>query len=296
MSLPPEGPDTSSAPGRSWRLVDRSIDLLATKIMGIVNVTPDSFSDGGAFLDPGRAAAHAELLVDRGASLIDVGGESTRPGAPEVSSREEAQRVIPVLREIGRRVSVPISIDTTKAAVARAALDAGATIVNDVSGMRLDPKMPRLVAASGAGVVLMHMRGRPRTMQSRTDYEDVVKDVLYELSSMVESAIEAGVEASRIVVDPGIGFAKTAAQSLLLLKRLDVLATLGRPILVGPSRKSFIGAVTGAPVENRLSGTIASVVAAVLGGARIVRVHDVPEAVQASAVADAIRTACDVST
>ena len=254
-------------------------------------MTPDSFSDGGSFFSLDTALERAEELVRQGAAVIDVGGESTRPGAREVPIEEELERVIPVVRALASRLSVPISIDTTKSEVARAALSVGASIVNDISGMMADPAMAELLASSGAGLVLMHMRGDPRTMQTRTEYQDLLSEVSVELANMVERAIRAGVDPEKIAVDPGIGFAKTAEHSLLLLRRIDVLLELGYPVLVGPSRKSFIGATCGAPVGERLPGTIAALTAAVLGGARIVRVHDVAEAAQAVAVADAIRNA-----
>ncbi len=273
----------------------RQLLLDRTCVMGILNVTPDSFSDGGAFLDEGRALARAEEMIDSGAGVIDVGGESTRPGAPEVTLEEEMRRVIPVVQAISRRMRIPISVDTTKAAVAEAALDAGAAVVNDVSGLSFDPDMPDTVARHGAGVVVMHIRGTPKTMQSHVDYTNLIGDISSELASRLDSAVRMGIEAERVVLDPGIGFAKTAEQSLLLLQRLSRLEELGRPILIGPSRKSFIGAVTGAVVGDRVPGTIAAVVAAVLAGARIVRVHDVRETVQAVSIADAIRLAGNAS-
>jgi dihydropteroate synthase len=258
-------------------------------IMGIVNATPDSFSDGGRYLALEEAVACAERMASAGADLIDLGGESTRPGAPPVGSDEELRRVIPVVERLrARAFPLPISVDTSKGAVARAALAAGAELINDVRAGD-DPELLRAVAEAGAPVILMHSRGPSSDMQGRATYGDVVAEVVAELRLAMERAMAAGVALERIILDPGIGFAKTAAQSLELLRRLDALRALGRPLLVGPSRKSFIGAVTGAPVEARLPGTLAAVAACVLAGVELVRVHDVPEARQAADVAAAIR-------
>jgi dihydropteroate synthase len=258
-------------------------------IMGIVNATPDSFSDGGRYLALADAVAGAERMAEEGADVVDLGGESTRPGAPEVPVEEEIRRIVPVVERLrARGFPLPISVDTSKGAVARAALAAGADLVNDVRAGD-DPALLAAVAAAGARLVLMHSRGPSVDMQTRTQYGDVVADVVAELRAAVARAEAAGVAPGRIVVDPGLGFAKTAAQNLSLLRRLDALRALGRPLLVGPSRKSFIGAVTGAPVEARLPGTLAAVAACVLAGVAIVRVHDVPEARQAADVAAAIR-------
>jgi len=262
-------------------------------VMGIVNVTPDSFSDGGRYLDPGSAVAHGEALAEAGAAILDVGGESTRPGADAVSAEDEIARVVPVVLGLAK-TGVPVSIDTTKADVARAAIEAGAVMVNDVSGLTADPALARVVAEAGVALVVMHMRGDPRTMQAQTDYDDLEGEVIEGLAASLGRAVEAGIVAERIVVDPGIGFAKTAEQNLVLLGRVGALSVLGRPILVGPSRKSFIGHLTGAPADTRLPGTLAAVCAAVTSGAHIVRVHDVAETVQALAVTDAIRTARDL--
>jgi dihydropteroate synthase len=258
-------------------------------VVGVLNVTPDSFSDGGRFLDPGAAVDHALRMVSEGADLVDVGGESTRPGAAPVPEEEELARVIPVLRALARsRFPVPVSIDTSRAAVARAAFDAGAALVNDVRALA-DPEMARVVAASGAPVVLMHMRGTPADMRERATYRDLVGEVRAELAAAMARAEAAGVARDQIVLDPGIGFAKTAGQSVEILARLPELLSLGRPILVGPSRKSFIGALTGAPPEERLPGTLAAVAAAVLAGATFIRVHDVAASRQAVQVASALR-------
>jgi dihydropteroate synthase len=259
-------------------------------VVGVLNVTPDSFSDGGRFLDPGAAVEHALRLAAEGADLVDVGGESTRPGAPEVSEAEELRRVIPVIeRLVATRFPVPISVDTSKPGVARAALDAGAALVNDVRALG-DPETARAVAVSGAPVVLMHMRGTPRDMRERARYADLIGEIRAELSAAMDRAIAAGVREDRIILDPGVGFAKTAEQSMVVLARLPALLSLGRPLLVGPSRKSFIGAITGAPPEDRLAGTLAAVTAAVLGGATFVRVHDVAASRQAARVAAALRS------
>jgi dihydropteroate synthase len=274
--------------GPSIRIGGREFAPPGVFIVGVLNVTPDSFFDGGRYLDPGALLDLLRLAAE-GADLIDVGGESTRPGAPEVSEEEELRRVIPVLERLAASgFPVPVSIDTSKPAVARAALGAGAAMVNDVRALA-DRELARVVAGSGAAVVLMHMRGTPRDMRDRAVYGDVVSEVRSELSEALTRAVGAGVSEDRILLDPGIGFAKTAEQSVELLARLPDLTGLGRPLLVGPSRKSFIGAITGAPAEDRLAGTLAAVTAAVLGGATFIRVHDVAASRQAVRVAAAIR-------
>jgi dihydropteroate synthase len=260
-------------------------------VMGILNVTPDSFSDGGRHLDPEAAVARALELAAQGADLLDVGGESTRPGAAPVTVEEEIRRVVPVLERLrDRGYPLPISVDTSKPEVALAALRAGAALVNDVRGLA-DPRLAAVVAEAGAPVVLMHMRGTPADMQSRAVYGDVVAEVAQELVQALERAAAAGVPAERTLLDPGLGFAKTAEHSLTLMKRLRELRVLGRPLLVGPSRKSFIGKVAGAPVEDRLPGTLAAVAACVLAGAEFLRVHDVAPARQAALLAAAVRDA-----
>jgi len=275
--------------GPAIRIGGREFAPPGVFIVGVLNVTPDSFSDGGRYLEPDAGVEHALRLAAEGADVIDVGGESTRPGAPEVPVEEELRRVLPILERLARAgFPVPISIDTSRASVARAALDTGAAMVNDVRGLA-DPELAAVVAGAGVPVVLMHMRGTPRDMRERAVYGDVVAEVRTELGEAMARAIRAGVREDRIVLDPGIGFAKTAEQSVTLLARLSELAGLGRPILVGPSRKSFIGAITGAPAEERLAGTLAAVTAAVLGGATFVRVHDVGAARQAARVATALR-------
>ena len=257
------------------------------KLMGVVNVTPDSFSDGGLYLDPARAIAHGEELARAGAAILDVSGESTRPGAEEVALDEELRRVVPVIEGLTGS-DAQISIDTSKAAVAEAALDAGATMVNDVTALRGDAEMTALCAERGATVVLMHMLGSPATMQENPVYEDVVDEVKAFLVERVEAAIATGIEEQRIWLDPGIGFGKTAEHNMELLRRLSELRELGCPLVVGTSRKGFIGKVDGSGASERLGGTIASSVLAAAEGADVLRVHDVAELGQALAVATAI--------
>jgi len=257
------------------------------KLMGVVNVTPDSFSDGGLYLDPGAAVEHGRELVAAGATILDVGGESTRPGAEPVSEDEELRRVVPVVEGL-RGAGAEVSVDTSKASVAAAALAAGATIVNDVTALRGDPEMAALCAERGATVVLMHMRGTPRTMQEEPTYSDVVAEVRGFLAERVERAEAAGIAAERIWLDPGIGFGKTAAHNLELLRRLGELRELGRPLVVGTSRKSFIGRLDGSEADERLGGTIASSVLAAAAGAEVLRVHDVAEMDDAMRLATAL--------
>ena len=260
---------------------------MTPQLMGVVNVTPNSFSDGGLYLDPGAAVAHGRQLVREGADILDVGGESTRPGAEPVSEEEELGRVVPVIRGLAGS-QARISVDTSKAAVAAAALEAGAEIVNDVTALRGDPGMAGLCAERGAGVVLMHMLGEPRTMQDDPRYDDVVAEVKAFLAARLEAALAAGIAAERVWLDPGIGFGKTAAHNLELLRRLGELRELGRPLVVGTSRKSFIGKLDGSPADRRLGGTIASSLLAAIEGADVLRVHDVAEVRQALQVAAAI--------
>jgi dihydropteroate synthase len=258
-----------------------------TQLMGVVNVTPDSFSDGGLYLDPEAAIAHGRELAGAGAEILDVGGESTRPGAEPVGAEEELRRVVPVIRGLSD-LDCRVSVDTAKAVVAAAALDAGAGIVNDVTALRGDPEMASLCAERGATVVLMHMLGEPRTMQDDPRYDDVVGDVKAFLAERLQAAVAAGIAEERVWLDPGIGFGKTAAHNMELLRRLGELRALGRPLVVGTSRKSFIGRVDGSPADQRLGGTIASSVLAAAEGADVLRVHDVAEARQALTVATAI--------
>ncbi len=255
--------------------------------MGVVNVTPDSFSDGGMYLNPDAAIAHGRQLEVDGAAILDVGGESTRPGAEEVAAEEELRRVEPVIAALSGGEAA-ISVDTSKASVAAAALEAGAEIVNDVSALRGDPEIAALCADRGATVVLMHMLGTPRTMQDEPRYDDVVDEVKAFLALRLEAAVDAGVGEERIWLDPGIGFGKTAAHNLELLRRLAELRELGRPLVVGTSRKSFIGKLDGSGADERLGGSIASSLLAAIEGAEVLRVHDVAEVSQAIAVADAI--------
>jgi dihydropteroate synthase len=260
------------------------------RVMGIVNVTPDSFSDGGLFLDPERAIAHGEELAAEGADILDVGGESTRPGAEAVDADQELARVEPVVAALAGPggPGAEISIDTSKAAVAATALDRGAAIVNDVTALRGDPDLGPLCAERGCTLVLMHMQGTPRTMQLNPTYDDVVEDVRTFLAERIQAAVDAGVDERRIWVDPGIGFGKTLTHNLELLRRLGELRALGRPIVIGSSRKSFIGALTGRDAGERLGGTVASNVLALSAGADVFRVHDVAEVARALRVAAAI--------
>lgn len=260
-----------------------------TALMGVLNVTPDSFSDGGRYFDPARAVARGIELAEQGADIIDIGAESTRPGARPVSAREEMERLLPVIRGLRRAVAAPISVDTYKAEVAKAALDEGADLVNDISALRFDPAMASVVAAERVPVALMHMQGSPRTMQQSPAYRDVVLEVKEFLAERVRFALDAGVSPQGIIIDPGIGFGKNLDHNLALLRGLAELASLGRPVLVGPSRKTFIGKLLGSGPEERLEGTLAAAVAAVLAGANMVRVHDMREARRAIRIADALR-------
>jgi dihydropteroate synthase len=270
---------------------DQKLPLDRPVVMGILNLTPDSFSDGGRVPTREAALERARRMAAGGADLLDVGGESTRPGAAEVSAAEEIRRVVPVIRALKDALELPISVDTRKAEVARAALDAGADLVNDVSGLA-DPAMGGVIAAGGAGVVLMHMRGTPATMQGLARYGDVVAEVRAELGASLERARAAGIRDEAIALDPGIGFAKTAEHNLALLARLPALAPLGRPLLVGVSRKAFIGALLGGiPPAERDAGTLGACVAAFDRGARIFRVHEVRAARHALDVAWAVREA-----
>jgi dihydropteroate synthase len=274
----------SPAPGSAWQLPRHRLPEGRTLVMGVVNATPDSFSDGGAH-DPIERGLR---LAEEGADILDVGGESTRPTAAPVEAAEERQRTEPVIRELSRRTALPISIDTTKAAVAAAALDAGAEIVNDVSGLSRDPEMVR--AARGAALCLMHMRGTPQQMQSRAVYSDLHAEVEQELTEALERARAGGIPEERIAVDPGLGFAKTGAHNLTLLRRLRELTQLGRPLVVGASRKSFIGTATGKAAPDRVIGSVAAAVLGASNGAAVLRVHDVAATREALAVADSVRT------
>jgi len=269
---------------------DRSLDVgQRTLVMGVLNVTPDSFFDGGRYCGTVEAVQRGLEMLAAGADIVDVGGESTRPGAVAVKAGEEQARVVPVIRELRRRApEALISIDTSKATVADAALEAGAHVVNDISGLTFDPEMAGTVARHDAGLVLMHIQNRPADMQRNPDYEDVVGEVLEFLRRAVSRAVASGVPEVKIAVDPGIGFGKTQAHNLALLNRLSLLHRLGRPVLAGLSRKSFIGTVLGGPPEDRLAGSLGAAVAAALSGAHILRVHDVRASVDALRMADAI--------
>src|SRR6266404_1002201 len=264
-----------------------------TLVMGVLNVTPDSFSDGGKFLQPESAIEHAFAMERAGANLLDIGGESTRPGSVETSASEELDRILPVLEALRGRLKIPISVDTRRASVAELAIRAGAELVNDVSGLRSDPRIAEAAARHRVPLILMHMRGEPRTMQAGEFARDVLKDVIQGLRKSVAVARRAGVGKSQIIVDPGIGFGKSFAQNYELLQKLPQLAKLGYPLLVGTSRKGFLGAALAregkpAPPEERIWGTAATVTASILNGAHIVRVHDVNEMVQVARVADCL--------
>ena len=267
-----------------------------TAIMGVLNITPDSFSDGAKFFAPQDAIRQAERMIAAGTDIIDVGGESTRPGADPVSLDEELRRIIPVIKRLAENSATLISVDTYKARVAKAALDAGAEMINDISGLRADPEMPRLVAKSDVPLVIMHIQGRPKDMQISPHYDDLMSEITLFLREGIELAIEAGVDEEKIIIDPGIGFGKTVQHNLEILQRLWELASLGRPILIGTSRKSFIGKVLGLAVEERLWGTAATVALSIANGAKIVRVHDVEEMRQVARMSDAVLKGKEVGT
>lgn len=259
-------------------------------IMGIINVTPDSFSDGGQFLDTEKAVAHGLKLVKDGAEILDIGGESTRPGAEQVDEAEELKRVLPVIEQLAARVSVPISIDTIKPAVARAALAAGASIVNDVSANRKDDEMWKIVSDAGAGYICMHMQGTPQTMQINPEYKDIIKEVYSFFRERLERLNACGVTDDHVVFDPGIGFGKTLEHNLRLIANLEKFAEIGRPLLIGVSRKSFIGKLLGTDITERLPASIASTCKAVEEGVNIIRTHDVARTVQAVRMTEALIT------
>lgn len=260
-----------------------------TYLMGVLNVTPDSFSDGGEFNTPASALAQAQQLVEAGADILDIGGQSTRPGAEQVSVEEELQRVLPVVQAVRSVLSVPISVDTTRASVAQAAIAAGADLINDISGGTFDSEMFPVVAQMKVPIILMHIRGTPQTMQQFTAYQDLMAEIYQFLEAQIAAAVEAGIERSRLIVDPGIGFAKTGEQNLEILRHLAMLRSLGVPILVGPSRKSFIGRILNQPdPKHRVWGTAAACCSAIAGGADILRVHDVGEMRDVCLIADAL--------
>lgn len=279
--------NVAAAP-KSWRTARRELSLARPLIMGILNVTPNSFSDGSCFLDPEQAADRAFEMAEQGADIIDIGGESTKPGATPVDSVEELRRVMAVLKQLDGKLPCAISIDTWKSSVAREAIAAGVEIINDISGFTFDPEMAALAAQTGAGAVLMHTRGRPDNMQQNTGYTDLMAEVIQGLSSSVQIAAEAGVERERIVIDPGIGFGKGTAGNLEILRRLREFTGLGLPLLIGTSRKAFIGKTLGRDTSERIHGTAATVTLAVANGASILRVHDVREMRDAADMANAI--------
>lgn len=263
-----------------------------TLVMGIVNVTPDSFSDGGKFYEPKKALEYATVLIDDGADIIDIGGESTRPGAEKVSISEELKRVIPVIDSIRSKHSdILISIDTTKSIVAQNAIEAGADIINDVSGLSFDIDMPRIIAKLKVPVIIMHMKGNPKNMQVSPEYKDLINDILIFFVKKIKMAINAGIDQNMIILDPGIGFGKTVQHNFQLLSKLNDFTELGLPIMIGPSRKSFIGVTLDLPVKDRIDGTSATVSAGIMNGARIVRVHDVKIMKRVVTIIDRIRTA-----
>lgn len=257
-----------------------------TLIMGVLNVTPDSFSDGKLFFDAEKAVMHAKKMVEEGADIIDIGGESSRPGSDPISDEEEIQRVSPIIKKLAREIKIPISIDTYKPKVAEECIKTGASMINDINGLR-NPQMINVVARYKVPVIIMHMKGSPKTMQDNPVYKDVVREIKQFLSHQVKKAKKAGIK--DIIIDPGIGFGKTTEHNLEILKNLNKFKELKRPILVGPSRKSFIGNIIGLPVGERLEGTIAAISIAIFNGANIVRVHDVKECKRAAMVVDAIK-------
>jgi dihydropteroate synthase len=273
-----------------WKIRNRSLSCDRTLVMGILNVTPDSFSDGGHYSDPQTAAEKALELVKQGADLLDIGAESTRPGAPAITAEEELRRLLPALELIRSKVPVPLSIDTTKAEVAKACLEKGVSIINDVSALAVSGKeMADLAREYGAGLILMHRRGNPETMQTLAVYKDVVEEVLLELEESVERARSWGVGFEQIVIDPGFGFSKTAEQNLEMLASFEKFQRVGRPVLAGPSRKSFLGVLTGKEPESRDWATTAAVSAAVLKGAQMIRVHEPGAMKDVAQVAEKIR-------
>lgn len=257
--------------------------------MGILNVTPDSFSDGGLFFKDPKAIDHALRLEAEGADIIDIGGESTRPGASPVSLEEEQKRVLPIIDKLVKKIKVPISIDTRKASIAKQAIEAGASIINDVSGFRFDPEIFSVAAQGRTGLVFMHSKGTPQTMQKAPRYRNVVHEIYDYLSEQIARAKASKIALNRIAIDPGIGFGKTVRHNLSILGQLDYLTRLGLPVLIGPSRKSFIGKILDLPSSDRLEGTAAALAIAIFQGARILRVHDVKEAKRVAFVADGIR-------
>lgn len=261
-----------------------------TWLMAILNITPDSFSDGGENIQVKKAVENALLMIKQGADIIDIGGESTRPGAKEISAEEEIERVIPVIKELHCQSTIPISIDTWKAKVAESALQAGASIINDISGLQRDPNMIKVLKKSNAGAILMHMRGTPQTMQEDLHYDNLIMEINQFFHDTLELTTREGIDPQRIIFDPGIGFAKSAEQNLTIIKKLAMLTKSGRPLLVGPSRKSFIGKILKQEnPQKRLWGTTAAVTACVINGAKIIRVHDIPEIYDVIKVANKLK-------
>jgi dihydropteroate synthase len=296
-SIPPDIPQKIESLLDNYLRSDYKIDCggkvldlgRRTHIMGILNMTPDSFSDGGQFASVDHALAHAHEMVAAGADIIDIGGESTRPGAEPVSEDEELRRVIPIIKRLSAELPVPVSVDTYKSSVAEKALEAGASMVNDISGLRFSPDMAKVVADSGAAIVIMHIKGTPRDMQQNPEYSDVVEEITNFFEQRIHVAVKAGVNPEKIVIDPGIGFGKNLMHNLALLKRLDEFKGLGRPIMLGTSRKKFIGTVLDIPLpEQRVIGTAATVAFGIERGATIVRVHDVAHMVQVARMTDAL--------
>jgi len=274
-------------PVTNFTFGDVTYDLASrTHIMGILNVTPDSFADGGRYQDSDAAVEHGLMMAREGADFIDIGGASSRPGSEPVAGDEELKRILPVIRRLSSELGIPLSVDTYRSDVAEAALRAGASIVNDITSFHGDPRMGDVIAGHGASVVLMHMQGTPKTMQTEPHYENVLEEVIGFLQERIHHAREKGID--QVIVDPGIGFGKSLAHNLALLRNLGELKRLECPVLVGPSRKSFIAAILDLPVEDRLEGTAAAVAAAVMNGAAIVRVHDVKEMKRVASVTDAI--------
>ncbi len=264
------------------------LNLKRTHIMGILNITPDSFYKQSRTVSIKAALKKAEEMVRDGADIIDVGGESTRPGASPLSEKEELKRVLPVIKGLIKNFDVPLSVDTYKSTIARAVLEEGASIINDISGLMFDPKMAKTIASSKAGVVIMHIKGNPKTMQKKPVYKSLMKEIATYLNKSIKRAVSAGISENRIIIDPGIGFGKTFAHNITILKRLAELKKLNKPILLGLSRKSFIGKILNLPAEERLEGSLAASIIGVINGARILRTHDVKETKRAVAVAESI--------
>jgi dihydropteroate synthase len=267
----------------------RVLDLSSrTHLMGVLNVTPDSFSDGDRFFELEEAVEQGLKLAEEGADIIDVGGESTRPGSEPVAIEEELRRVIPVIEELAKRIKTPVSIDTYKSRVAKEALDSGASMVNDITGLRFDPEIKKVVAKYDVPVVLMHIQGTPKNMQESPKYENLLEDVKSYLSQSISIAEKAGIGEDKIIIDPGIGFGKTLNDNLMILKNLVEFKNLGRPVMIGVSRKSFIGKILDLPTDERLEGSLASMAVAIMNGANILRVHDVKESKRVAKLVDAI--------